>query len=1448
MNTEGIQVNDVFKTWKKRVVLVAMSVILISGFAVPVHEVRAMEDTVPHSILNATQEGNIPDPEGPELEIYAENFDDPDNFGSTGGIALRSPWSQEGAGGSKAKTSSSTTAPSLPNMIKMDGTDALALPLNLTGYGNIRLSYYTRASSYISGSVIIEWSKDDGASWTTLETFELPPGTPDMKNKEGNTLKSWTLGSEANNNSTVKIRFRTGDAMQANMYIDNVAIYGQAIPGITPAPSPVPPGEGNTEFTPPQGVTLYEDVEIGTAGGRAMYSSIAVPETAAAEPMPVIVYIHGGGWNHGDRKQALNSICNYVLKRGYIGVSLDYRLTPEAPFPAQIQDVKLAIRYLRAHAAQYNLDPSRIGVWGSSAGGHLAALLGTTGDMVAGDTVVLDTGATVEIPDLEGSGGWPEYSDKVQAVADWYGPADFTTTFANNYSSVTALLGGHRAFDVPEQARLAMPGTYASSDDPPFWIRHGDADATIPYTDSVTFAGQLQSAGVPIVDLKIVPGQGHGFTGTASEIANAEAWAFLDEHVKNRVVTEPIIFKSNHEDTSPGDEEVGEEKPLIEKVISSKLPSDDAAIDSGKPDVNFNQTTGSSTGLLSISSTLSTKKYVYFKFDMTGNESEGDRYRLRIAAKKGTSNTDTELSVYGLDATDWSESSLTWSNAPVQSLNESSLLGTFQVTADRNGSPAVYEVDVTDYVKSRSEEGQVAFLLGDAGSTGVSVNVYTKEANGTSNPRPQLFVISLIEDGSDTHAPEWEQGAELEIRNWGTEFAELRWPVASDDTAVFAYRIYRDGVLLAEQGKQSFRDSGLAAGTPYTFQVKAIDEAGNVSSALSTDMTTLDVPVSSLLVASVSASGSDGNLATNTIDNNSYTRWSVAGEGQWITFDLGQAQQVGYVGIGFYKGDVRKTFFEMEISVDGNHWTQVFNGESSGDTTEMQAFDIPDTSARYVRITGHGNSDASIYTSLTDVHLYAPFTGGGTPVALIPYMEPQPPEGTVPFVAPGLTETDGTPHAVHSPHAVTGRTIDVRDYGINLADNTNDDRPAIQAAIDDANVGDEVFLPDGVYNLLSGPDATTNLMLKSGVNLRGDSREGTVLKTSLDQVTGSTVLKASAQHSILVSNMTLTSSWSGSYTTDHKSNNPSAGGPDSLIHIANYGEAPSYDITIDGVIVEKFKRMAIRIEHSRDVVVKHATFRNATDLGPGGSGYGISIQGTAKTDRLGFDNDTLWNLVEDSTFEGPYLRHGALIQFVAHNNVLRGNTFNGTKLDAIDLHGELEYFNEISGNVITDVLTGAGIGLGNTGGSAPSNHSKSGKGNYIHDNTITNSQIGISVTMGTPDTLIEDNLIENTTTIADAAGIKVLNGPGTVIRGNVIRSNTASGYWGVRLERDKGDAGAGNIGEGDPENVLIENNRIEGNTNGIGLFAGVGILLKANILSNLNEDYYKAAGVTVTEL
>lgn len=938
----------------------------------------------------------------------------------------------------------------------------------------------------------------------------------------------------------------------------------------------------------PEGVELYEDVLIGNAGTRPIYTSIAVPKTTPHAPMPVMVYIHGGGWNHGDRKQALASICSYVTKRGYIGVSLDYRLTPEAPFPAQIQDVKLAIRYLRAHAAEYHLDPSRIGVWGTSSGGHLASLLGTTAQITSGETITLDTGHVVNVPDLSGNGGWQQYSDQVQAVVDMYGPADFTTNFANSYKSVKALLGGNNAFSVPDQARLAMPGTYASPDDPPFFIRHGDADATIPYTDSVTFSNQLKDAGVKVVDVKIVPKQGHGFTGEAAEQASAEAWAFLNQYVKNRTTTTP-----------PGE--------VLYRDLTSLTPSDDAVIDSSKPAGNL-----------------------------------------------------------------------------------------------------------------RSCTGNISFIR-----------------------------------------------------------------------------------------------------------------------------STLAEPILPYATVNVTASDSDGNIATNTIDNNLFTRWSAAGNGPWIEYDLGECKPIGYLGIAVYKGDTRTSQLNIETSSDGAVWTPAWSGASRFMTTEMQAFDLPDTEARFVRIVGLGNSDGSAFTSLSEVDVYAPFANGDTPVASIPNFTPGPPREPVPFTAPGLTEADGTVHPVHSPHVTTGRVLNVLNYHADPADNDTDDGLAIQAAINSAQPGDEVYLPSGVYNLNSTLDTLVNLKLKSGVNLRGENQSATILKTALNKVKNSALMKVSGQHDLSISNLTLTSTWKGNYTADHKVNNPDAGGPDSMITIANFGELPSYNITVDGITVEKYSRMGVRIDNSRDIVVRRSTFRNATDVGPGGAGYGVSIQGMAKQDRNGYDNDTLWNVVEDSRFEGPYLRHGALIQFVAHNNVLRNNQFTNTKLDAIDLHGELEYLNEIYGNVISDIPYGAAIGLGNTGGTAPSNHSKTGPRNYIHDNTIRNTREGINVTMGTPDTVIERNLVENTAHIEDAKGIRVLNGPGTIIKENVIRNNTAPNYWAVSLEHDPGDSKANNIGEGDPQNVQLIGNLLTGNTNGIRLLAGTGITLQGNFVDSVSLNYFKSEHVVV---
>lgn len=891
----------------------------------------------------------------------------------------------------------------------------------------------------------------------------------------------------------------------------------------------------------------------------------------------------------------------------------------------------------------------------------------------------------------------------------------------------------------------------------------------------------------------------------------------------------------------------------VEVDVAALPTSADAAIvnDIAKPelaDTNHDiktNLTSSTQGLYSIATSSTKKTEVYFKFDVSSVTDVTYKYYLQVSAKKGSSDIDTTLQVYGLSNNTWQESTITWNNAPVTDLSAMSPLGQFTVSQPTAGRPVHYNVDVTDYVRQNLPNQSLSFII--ASNSSNSVNIYSKENTSASNPEPQLLIRRVVQ--SDTTPPTWAPGSALKSLNVGTDFVQLAWPAATDDSAIKDYKLYQNDVLLyTVTGSTYYTVQGLAPNTNVTYSVYAGDAVGQYSlTPLTYNVTTLSAPVPPLQVVEVNASSSDGNVESNTLDNNLFSRWSASGDGQYVMYDLGQNKTIGYVGIAFYKGDLRTTLIDIQTSNDAQNWTNVFTGNSRPGTVDMQAFDIPDTNARFVRIIGHGNSDGSTFTSLTEVMIYAPFPSGDTPVAIVPNVTPTAPPGTVPFTKPGLTKPDGTPHPMHTPNPVTGATLNVLDFGANPADNAQDDRAAIQNAIDAAAAGDEVFIPNGVYNLMSSPDGFINLKLKSGVNLRGESEAGTILKSSIDDVKNSSVLKASSQHDILVSNLTVSSTWNRTFLLDHTINNPAAGGPDSMIAIANYGENPSYNVTIDHVTVELFRRMAIRIENSHDVVVRHATFRKATDLGGGGAGYGTSIQGMPKVDRLGFDNDTYWNVVEDSTFEGPYLRHGSLIQNVAHNNVLRNNHYNQTKLDAIDLHGELEYLNEVYGNTIENIYTGGGIGLGNTGGTAPSNHSKTGPNNHIHDNVIRNSREGIVVTMGTPDTLIERNLIENTTTVNNGAGINILNGPGTRIINNTIRNNTATDYWGILLEYDKGDQNANNIGAGDPQNVQIIGNTITGNTNGIYLQKGTNITVSKNRLDNIGTNYLKGDGVTATE-
>jgi len=277
----------------------------------------------------------------------------------------------------------------------------------------------------------------------------------------------------------------------------------------------------------PNDVELMRDVAFGKGGDRPLKLNILRPKNPPNRPMPVVVFVHGGGWRAGNKNVGIPRLVR-LAQKGYFTVSIDYRLSGEAVFPAQIEDCKCAVRWLRAHAKEYDLDPDRIGVWGTSAGGHLVALLGTSG------------GAK----ELEGKGGWEKYSSRVQAVVDCFGPTDLLKIMADagrskvqgrrefgSGKNPVALLIGGPIEENKDKAAEASPVTYVSKDDPPFLILHGDQDPLVPLVQSERFCEALKKAGVE-AELHVVKGAGHGFArlGEVSHMIRN----FFDEHLKVR--------------------------------------------------------------------------------------------------------------------------------------------------------------------------------------------------------------------------------------------------------------------------------------------------------------------------------------------------------------------------------------------------------------------------------------------------------------------------------------------------------------------------------------------------------------------------------------------------------------------------------------------------------------------------------------------------------------------------------------------------------------------------------------------------------------------------------------------------------------------------------------------------------------------------------------------------
>jgi acetyl esterase/lipase len=235
-------------------------------------------------------------------------------------------------------------------------------------------------------------------------------------------------------------------------------------------------------------------------------------------PRPLVAWVHGGGWNSGGRAYCP---AKPLVSLGYAVASIDYRLTNEAIYPAQVEDCKAAIRWLRAHAGEYGLDPQHIGAWGESAGGHLVALLGTTGDIRD-----FDVGENLD------------QSGAVQCVIDWYGPADFLHWGGEHpdlrldepSTSVAKLLGG-TVMTHADLAREASPVHFVNARSAPFLIMHGDADKTVPQQQSEELNAALKQAGVA-TQLIVLPGAGHGGPAFRTAENIAVMAGFLDRYLQ----------------------------------------------------------------------------------------------------------------------------------------------------------------------------------------------------------------------------------------------------------------------------------------------------------------------------------------------------------------------------------------------------------------------------------------------------------------------------------------------------------------------------------------------------------------------------------------------------------------------------------------------------------------------------------------------------------------------------------------------------------------------------------------------------------------------------------------------------------------------------------------------------------------------------------------------------
>jgi acetyl esterase/lipase len=273
------------------------------------------------------------------------------------------------------------------------------------------------------------------------------------------------------------------------------------------------PARGVADAGLPPGVTPYLNLAYVPNGHARQRLDLYVPDSPPGS-LPVIVWIHGGGWAQGNKS---DTPALPFTAKGFAVASIEYRLSQHARFPAQIEDCKTAVRWLRANASTYHLDPDRFAAWGSSAGGHLVALLGTSGDA----------------KDLEGAGNLDQ-SSRVQAVVDWFGPTDLLKmggSHDNEGSFESRLIGGPLQRNKDKAVR-ANPIAYITESTPPFLIMHGTNDRSVPFNQSELLASALKKAGIDET-LIALPGARHGDPAFRSPGNMRKVEDFLTRHLKS---------------------------------------------------------------------------------------------------------------------------------------------------------------------------------------------------------------------------------------------------------------------------------------------------------------------------------------------------------------------------------------------------------------------------------------------------------------------------------------------------------------------------------------------------------------------------------------------------------------------------------------------------------------------------------------------------------------------------------------------------------------------------------------------------------------------------------------------------------------------------------------------------------------------------------------------------